>query len=179
MYEAIAQHYVERLIPSAEYLSSKSVRNIDLLFPDFTKKILAAEELFNKTYSEINIYIAETYRSNALQKVYFNNGASDIKTNGMHHYGIAADLCFLIDGKVTYNGDYKLLRKCLLEAGLFLLGLWDAGHTQYIPATKPLQNNLRNETFLAVRKFQSDSGLTVDGVVGQKTIAKAKELFIK
>lgn len=178
MYEKIAEHYLRKIIKSDGYFSTKSVRDAELLYPDFKERLRKAFTKWYEIYPSNNPYIVETYRSNKLQEVYFNNGASKIRKNGMHHYGIAADLAFMFDGKVTYQGDYELLRQLFKEEGLHLLGTWDIGHVQYIPATAKDQNALRQAVDKAVREFQSECSLVVDGIVGPKTIAKAKEVFI-
>lgn len=173
--KAIADFYIKSLIKSDKYFSPNPVKDETLLYPPFLNKVKASISEFNKTYPNIDVIFVETYRSNTLQLTHFNNGASKIKKNGMHHYGIAVDIAFKINGKFSYNGDYKLLRECHRKQGLELLGVWDMGHVQFVKVSE--QATLRNAVDRAVRNFQFDNGLTVDGVVGKKTQAKAKEIF--
>ena len=173
----IAEHYIQKIIPSSVFLSKNPVKDSSLLFPEFRGKLQKSIDEYTVKYPGTIPVIVESYRSQSLQLQYYNSGASKIKTNGMHHYGIAVDIGFMVNGKFTYNGDYKYLRSLHTKNGLFLLGLWDAGHVQFIPATATDQNSLRNTVNQAVRKFQAENNLSVDGIIGKYTIAKAKEKF--
>ncbi len=173
----IAQNYLENVITSQNFFSKNPVKDTDILFQPFLQKVLKAASVFSQTYPNKEVIFTETYRSNTLQMIHFNNGASKIKTNGMHHYSIAVDCAFKIDGKFSYDGDYNLLRECMKNEGLFLLPEWDKGHVQDIAVAD--QAALRIEVDSAVKKFQKDNGLGVDGNVGPKTIAKAREVFGK
>lgn len=169
----ITEHYIKILIPNPAYNNPKPTKDRSLLVKTFNEALERSISKFNLKYPDIEVVFVETYRSNALQKIHYDNGASKIKKDGMHHYGIAADLAFKINGKFSYNGDYKHLRQCHEAEGLYLLGLWDIGHVQMIPVSE--QQTLRNEVLKAVKKLQKENGLVVDGVVGPKTIGKAKE----
>ena len=175
MLKDIADFFVSKLIPSPDFNNKNQVRDTALLVPEFYALVKKAIAKFNETYKGVEVVFVETYRSNALQLIHFNNGASKISKNGMHHYGIAVDCAFKVNGKFTYNGDYKLLRKCFQDVGLHLLGLWDMGHVQYIPVDQ--QTALRNAVDGAIKMFQREHGLIADGIPGPKTIAKAKEIF--
>lgn len=175
----IAQHYLKKIVTSDKYLSSSPVRDESLLYPPFLDLVNESIGVFSETHQGDPFpFKTETYRSNTLQLKYFNQKASKIKANGMHHYGIACDIAFKVNGEVTWNGDYKLLRECFKAQGLFLLGTWDMGHVQFIPATSTAQNRLRNEVSNAVKDFQKKYNLKVDGVVGKNTISKAKQVFL-
>jgi len=174
--QQLADFHLKTLLPDDSYFSDRPVKNTALLFPDFFVKVQAAVAEWNETYPNIEVVFVETYRSNTLQMAYFNNGASKIKTNGMHHYGIGVDCAFNVNGEFTYQGDYELLRKCFEAQELHLLGSWDIGHVQMIPATLNDQQALRNTVTAAIKDFQRSNGLVVDGIPGPKTQAKAKEL---
>lgn len=173
--KAIAKHYIEKIITAPEYFSDKPCRNVNLLYPPFYSLVKKVSEEIKKANSS-EVVCVETYRSNTLQLRYFNQGASKIRNNGMHHYGIASDMAFLNGNSITYNGDYKLLRSIAKEKGIHLLGLWDAGHFQFISVED--QTELRAVVLDEVKKFQKANGLVVDGIVGKRTIAKAKELYL-
>lgn len=181
MYKEIVDFYIKKLIPSADYNNTKSVKSLDLLFPAFRVKIEDAMKKFNEKYPKVKLVFVETYRSNARQLMHYNNGASKIKKNGMHHYGIACDCAFEFDTdgdgdiEFSYDGDYNYLRECWKAQGLTLLGEWDKGHAQFIPVNN--QDILRSEVLAGVKKFQGSNDLVPDGIVGNKTIAKAKELY--
>ncbi len=175
--KAIADFYLQKLITSPVYFSPNPGKDVNLLFPDFYKKVTSGIAYFNAKYPKVKVVFVETYRSNALQYTHYKNGASGIPKNGMHHYGIAVDCAFNINGKFSYDGDYKHLRTCFTQAGLFLIAKNDEGHVQYIPVSRVEQNKLRESVLIAVKDFQRENGLTSDGVVGPKTIAKAKEVF--
>jgi len=139
----IAQFFVKKLMPNPKFNSPEPNADQSLLFPAFLEQVNLCISLYNKSHENQDITFTETYRSNALQSIYYSNGASKIKENGMHHYGIAADCIFVISGKRTYKGDVVGLRKIFRDNNLFILGMWDALHVQFIPVNE--QAALRNE----------------------------------
>jgi hypothetical protein len=139
----IAKFFQNVLFKSKRFNSSTPVSDQDLLYPPFLAKLQACIKQYQQTYPNQDITFTETYRSNTLQMIHYNNGASKIKKNGMHHYGIAADSIFIINAKKSYKGDVMLVRKIYQANGLTILGMWDALHVQYIPVGE--QQGLRDE----------------------------------
>jgi len=175
-YQKIADWLIKTIIPSGIWDSKQIIKDEKYLFPDFLKKVKAANAEFEaaKGYS---VKFVETYRSNALQEQAWASGHSGIRKNGMHHYGIAVDQFFFKDGKSTYDGDYKFLRECMKKQSLYLIAKNDEGHVQYIPVNSDEQNELRAQVDYAIKQFQKSNGLVADGIVGNKTVAKAKKLY--
>jgi hypothetical protein len=141
-YENICNHYNEIISKSDYFDSAAPVRDTEILFPDFYNTLVFCFNEYQKKYPNQKVYITETYRSNTLQLKYFKQGKSKIRKNGMHHYGIAVDVAFLINDKLSYKGDYNYLRKLFKENNLTVLD-WELGHVQYIPVSE--QGALRNE----------------------------------
>lgn len=56
--------------------------------------------------------VAETYRSAELQQLYYQRGVTQLRTVGVHHYGLACDLRLYVDGKFVERGDpdYRFMR---------------------------------------------------------------------
>jgi hypothetical protein len=137
-------------------------------------------------------FLFETYRSHILQTTYYNIKRSTIKggnilSAGMHHFGIATDIVCLTDK--NQNGlrdpkepvdwesiDYLFMRKLAKEVDVYDLGKYETCHFQLIPTFE--QQHLRIVVKNAVIKFQTEHGLVPDGIVGNKTITKAKEIFL-
>lgn len=141
-YENICKHYNDNIKESEYYNSPKPIKDVDLLLQEFYNLLVFCFNEYQKKYPNQNVYITETYRSNSLQLKYFQQGKSKIRKNGMHHYGIAADVAFLINDKLSYKGDYNYLRRIFKENNLTVLD-WELGHVQFIPVSK--QNAFRKE----------------------------------
>lgn len=141
-YENICKHYSECIANSDLFDSSMPVKVTEYLLPDFYNTLIYCFNEYQKKYPNHRVYITETYRSNVLQQKYFKQGKSKIRNNGMHHFGIAADVAFLINDKVSYKGDYNYLRRIFKENNLTVLD-WELGHVQFIPVSE--QNVLRRE----------------------------------
>ncbi|MCI0474051.1 MAG: hypothetical protein L0Y76_10765 [Ignavibacteria bacterium] len=138
--EKIKQHY-ENVIKNSEHFGSQSpVNDMELLYPDFLDALIKCFSEYSEQKPEEEVYIVETYRSNALQEKYYDDGKSRIRRNGMHYFGLAADAAFYINGKFSYNGDYNLLREIFRSNGLTVLN-WEKGHVQFIKVSE--QNELR------------------------------------
>lgn len=174
MNKQIATHFITKIAPSKDYRNPSPVKKMDLLLPDFRGKLERAIKKFNEKYPDVEVLIYETYRSNILQQKYFKAGVSKIRQNGMHHFGIAADCAFRINGKFSYSGDYKHLHKCFRDEGLVRLS-WEEAHIQLIPVSA--QGQLRNEVNKEIKKFQKENGLTPDGIIGIKTLSKLSEVY--
>ena len=172
----ISDFYLHKLITNPKFNSKNPVNDANLLLPDFSIELDRCIQFYRITYPDQDISFTETYRSNALQKIHFNNGASKIKKNGMHHYGIAADCIFSINGKRTYKGDINLIRKIFRDNGLTILGMWDALHVQFVEVSA--QQKLRDFVSKSISAFQRANFLEPTGEADHKTIAKAKEVFL-
>lgn len=139
--QSIANYFKNTIQSSELYHSPKPVNDVDLLYPEFKDKVDELISIYKEDH-EHEPFILETYRSNDLQLSYFNRGASKIRKDGMHHFGIAVDLVALNDnGHVSYDIlDYDSLRKTAKELGLTIL-TWELCHFQFVPVEK--QNELR------------------------------------
>ena len=139
-FEVIKNHYQNKIVPSAKFDSLTPVRDLGLLLPEFFDTLVKCFDEFENSNPEQKIYVVETYRSNRLQRKYFIDGKSKIRAYGMHHFGIAADVAFLIEGMVSYEGNYSELREIFKDNGLYVLD-WELCHVQYIPVSQ--QSDLR------------------------------------
>jgi len=140
----IADHFQNKIKPSPVFDSAAPVKDQSLLVPEF--RDLVNQMISTASNKGISIVRKETYRSNTLQRSYYNNGASKIASNGMHHYGIAWDLiCLDEQGKSIDSGSdkaYREMRKVAAGMEIHLLPEWDAGHMQAVATSE--QNALRN-----------------------------------
>jgi hypothetical protein len=141
-YENIFNHFNNVLVKNEYFNSPKPVKDVDLLLTEFYNILIFCFNEYQKKYPSQKVHIIETYRSNDLQLKYFKQGKSKIRKDGMHHFGIAADVAFLINEKLSYKGDYNFLRRIFKENKLTVLD-WELGHVQYIPVSE--QSTLRKE----------------------------------
>ena len=76
-----------------------------------------------------NMMVFETYRSQELQAIYFRRGVTQLKTVGVHHYGLAADIVKVDEyGHPSWDGDFSFLGVLAKKHGL-ISGL-DWGHPE-------------------------------------------------
>lgn len=180
MFEGIAKHYVEKIIPSDSFSNGGVCGNMDLLFPLFKVDVLKLIVSYNEFNSGKELpYVYESFRSHALQSIYYNRGSSKIRGGnilnaGMHHFGIAVDIVNKTNSGVKWNLDYTLLRKLADKIGMISLS-WELCHFQMVKTTE--QTELRKAVYQYLAGWQEENGLKPDGIVGNKTIAKAKELY--
>lgn len=188
----LGKHYIEVIVPSDNFQSAGVCGDFELLYPPFKARIENLIEEYHKYNPDEDIpYVLESFRSHALQNAYYYRGASKIRGGnilnaGMHHLGIAVDLVNLKDkngngfkdpGEVVdwKNLDYVLLRRIANGIGITTLA-WEQCHFQHIQTSE--QNEARQEVYNYVKQWQYNSNLKPDGIVGPKTIAKAKQLYL-
>jgi len=70
--------------------------------------------------------IYETYRSQNRQQELFNNGATKLRTVGVHHYGLACDIVRVAAGEPCWKGDFSFLGQLAHSSGLIWGGDWGA-----------------------------------------------------
>jgi len=180
MFNEIAKHYVEKIIPSDSFSNGGVCGDMDLLFPLYKVDVMKLIVNYNEFNSGKDIpHVYESFRSHALQSIYYNRGASKIRGGnilnaGMHHFGIAVDIVNKKNNTIKWDLDYTLLRNLANKIGLVSLS-WELCHFQMIQTTE--QTELRKTVYAYVVKWQKENGLVPDGIVGKKTIAKAKELY--
>ena len=72
----------------------------------------------------IEVMIYETYRSQDRQQALFNNGATKLRTVGVHHYGLACDIVRVVGGEPSWKGDFSFLGQLAHSSGLIWGGDW-------------------------------------------------------
>jgi hypothetical protein len=110
--------------PRFEFESVARVSDITLLEPitrQLVQGIIAAAQQMG-----IEIMAFETYRSQARQQQLFNQGATKLRTVGVHHYGLACDIVRVVAGEPSWKGDFSFLGQLAHSSGLFWGGDWGA-----------------------------------------------------
>jgi hypothetical protein len=74
----------------------------------------------------IILMIYETYRSQARQQELFNQGATKLRTVGVHHYGLACDIVRVVGAEPSWKGDFSFLGQLAHSSGLIWGGDWGA-----------------------------------------------------
>jgi len=191
MMQEIAKHYVEKVIPSAHFLSNQPCDAEELLYPPFLETVKEMISEYNSRNTDNDVPVCfETFRSHARQSYYYSVGSSKIRGGnllnaGMHHLTIAVDLVNLDDKNNNNKRDrgervdwtnlnYGLFREMSEKYEVNFLS-WEECHFQMIGTNQ--QRELRVAVFDYVKNWQWKHGLVSDGIVGGKTIAKAKELY--
>jgi hypothetical protein len=72
----------------------------------------------------ITVVAFETYRSQPRQAALFAEGVTQLKTVGVHHYGLACDIVRVVGGEPTWKGDYTFLGHLAHAYGLIWGGDW-------------------------------------------------------
>ncbi len=106
--------------------STLSVRDINLLEP--ITRVAVAQIITDAAAQSITLQITETYRSAERQQHLFDQHATQLRTVGVHHYGLACDFCKIVNGKASWDGDWKFLCDLARTHGLVSGGDW--GHPE-------------------------------------------------
>jgi hypothetical protein len=120
---SVTNFYQDVIQRSQSFLSPNRVSDIALLEPatrDAVQAIIADANAHG-----IKLMIYETYRSQLRQTALFNQGASQLRTVGVHHYGLACDLVKDIAGDPSWKGDFTFLRELARAHALIWGGDWE------------------------------------------------------
>ncbi len=117
-----------RVITSTQTLSAPirastaRIRDLQLLKPVLRRKVQAIVAVAQAHGVPLEVY--ETYRSQARQTQLFNQGATQFKQVGTHHYGLSCDVVNKIGGEWSWKGDFSLLGRLAREHQLIWGGDW-------------------------------------------------------
>jgi hypothetical protein len=122
--------YTDVIQKSAQFNSTNRVSDPALLEP--TMRALVQQIISSAQQMGISLMIFETYRSQARQQELFNQGATKLRTVGVHAYGLACDIVKDIGGEPSWKGDFSFLGQLSFASGLIWGGDWgnpDITHT--------------------------------------------------
>lgn len=100
--------YGEVIVNLPLFHSTSIVNDLNYLEPVFRNKITAI--LQDAAAAGTPLMVFETYRSQERQEALFKQGATQLDTVGVHHYGLAADLVKDVGGQPSWKGDFTFLR---------------------------------------------------------------------
>jgi hypothetical protein len=101
-------------------------RIADPLLLEPTTRQLVENIIAAAKHMGIEIMIFETYRSQERQQQLFHNGATRLRTVGVHQYGLACDVVRSIGGEPSWKGDFSFLGQLARSSGLIWGGDWGA-----------------------------------------------------
>src|SRR6266566_7567724 len=114
--------YTDVISKDSHFNSAKRVADLSLL-ETITRRAVEAIIADAKVHG-LELMVFETYRSQARQEQLFNQGATKLRTVGVHHYGLACDIVTVVDDEPSWKGDFSLLGQLAHEHGLIWGGDW-------------------------------------------------------
>ena len=115
--------YTDVIQKSPHFTSATPCHDINMLEPVTRAAILAI--IADAKMLGLDYRVDETFRSSALQLHYYNTGASRLKNVGVHHYGLACDIKWFVNGAfVTDGSKYQTMRFLAEKHGLISGSDW-------------------------------------------------------
>lgn len=126
--------YEEVITKDPRFNDTSRVHDLGLLEPVMRAKVEAIVR--DAAAHGLTLLAFETYRSQTRQQELYDQGATQLRKVGVHHYGLACDLVKSINGQPSWKGSFELLRDLAYHYGLIWGGDWGtpaAHHTLYDP----------------------------------------------
>lgn len=114
--------YTDVIQQDPRYTSVGRICAADLLEPVTRAAVEAI--MIASANNGIPLIAFETYRSQARQAQLYAAGATQLRTVGVHAYGLACDLVKDVGGQPSWDGDFSFLRPLALAHGLVWGGDW-------------------------------------------------------
>jgi D-alanyl-D-alanine carboxypeptidase len=118
----MSNFYTDVIQKDARFHSTEVINDIMLLEPITRQLVLAI--IADAIAQGVKLMVFETYRSQERQQLLFNQGATKLRTVGVHHYGLACDIVKDINGSPSWKGDFSLLGQLAHHHGLIWGGDW-------------------------------------------------------
>ncbi len=118
--------FTDVIVKDARASSSARLSDIALLEPETRRRAQAIIEA--AAAHGMALMVFETYRSLQRQELLFQQGATKLRTVGVHRYGLACDLVKSIDGEPSWKGDFSLLGQLARANAMIWGGDW--GHPE-------------------------------------------------
>jgi hypothetical protein len=118
----MADFYTDVIKKSPKFNSRQRVATLMMLEPVTRKRVRAI--IADAKENGLKLMVFETYRSKQRQKELFDNGATLLRTVGVHHYGLACDLVRDVNGEPSWKGSFSLLGTLAHQHGLIWGGDW-------------------------------------------------------
>jgi hypothetical protein len=116
--------YTDVISQDTRFDSMERVSDPSLLEPTMRQLVEGIVSAAQQMGIEVMVY--ETYRSQDRQLALFNNGATKLRTVGVHHYGLACDIVRVVGGEPCWKGDFSFLGQLAHSSGLIWGGDWGA-----------------------------------------------------
>ena len=114
--------YEDVIQQDPRYNSTQPVSDLSLLEP---RTRAAVEAIISEAAANgIDLMVFETYRSQDLQRIYFDRGVTKLQNVGVHHYGLACDIVKVVNGEPSWDGDFFFLGPLAQKYGLIWGGDW-------------------------------------------------------
>jgi len=114
--------YTDVIKQDARFQSVNVVSDIALLEPATRALVLAI--IADADAHGMKLMVFETYRSQARQQLLYEQGATQLRQVGVHHYGLACDLVKNVGGVPSWKGDFSLLGRLAHQHLLIWGGDW-------------------------------------------------------
>jgi hypothetical protein len=129
----MSNFFTDVIQPDPRFNSTDCISTLDLLEPIMRGKVQSI--IADAKAHGFDCMVFETYRSQARQQQLFNQGATQLRKVGVHHYGLACDIVKSINGQPSWKGDFSLLGRLARQYGLIWGGDWtsfvDEAHVQW------------------------------------------------
>ena len=148
--------YTDVIRNHPRFNSTSRINDLNFLEPVTRQKVQAI--LADAHEHGVNLMVFETYRSQARQELLFNQGATQLRKVGVHHFGLACDIVKNVNGEPSWKGSFSILRDLSLKHGLIWGGDWGRPNIphSFIDAVHVQRCSIRSQSALFSLQFYPD-----------------------
>jgi hypothetical protein len=118
----VANFYLDVITKNPRFHSVERVSDVELLEP--ITRAAVQRIIADAAAHGIQLLVFETYRSQERQFELFQQRATQLRTVGVHHYGLACDIVKNVAGAPSWKGDFSFLGPLARAHGLIWGGDW-------------------------------------------------------